>query len=297
MNEFKQEKPGEKQPSFEVSNLYYVLVFLLVVISLVTINRNDTGIWLVSVGIRDTTTILVALAILPPLIRFLVRGTRKGEAELSGVGKISWENVTEIDNEIFEKQKIQEKAGEAAKDGTKSIEELEAMLQNADIDLRKTVTLQDMPFVQQLYLQKLNEAVKDFNRNRQKRPSGRSTVAQADAIAYRMRSMAPLLDGKIGIAKWLDSANSGKRLAAIKYLDWSQDIEFAQVLANQLQVLEDTGDTFQAFHILLALSSMADQLSYDYRDSIRRIIEKYTPNGNGASSRQSVKNRILKVLS
>jgi hypothetical protein len=163
--------------------------------------------------------------------------------------------------------------------------------------LEKTMPLQELPFVRQIYLQKFYELVKDFNRNRHLRPSGRSTVAEADNIAYRMRTMAPLLFDQLDIPALLDSSNLGKRLAAIKYLDWAQDIEYAKTLANQLQDLEDAKDTFQTFHILLALSSMADQLSYDYRDEIKGILEEYTPKGAGDSSRAHVRDRILKILS
>jgi hypothetical protein len=163
--------------------------------------------------------------------------------------------------------------------------------------LEKTVALQELPFVQQVYLQRLNELVKGFNRNRHLRPSGRSTLAEAGEIAYRMRTMAPLLFGQLDIPVWLDSPNLGKQLAAIKYLDWAQDIEFAEALANRLQELEKNGDTFQAYHVLLALYSMANQLSYDYKNKVKGVLEKYTPSGTGDASRAYVKERILEILS
>ena len=284
-----------KRSSFELARWYCILAFVLAILSLVTANRNVAGAWEVTLGIRETTPILVALAILPFLLRFVVAGTRKGKLGVPGLFETSWDN-SEINKEITNSQKKHEMAGEAVKDQTKSQRDIEEIRGDADIDLEKTVTPQELPFVQQVYLQKLNEMVKDFNRNRHNRPSGRSTPAEAEEIAYRMRSMAPLLFGQLDILTWLHIPNMGKQLAAIKYLDWAQDIEFAETLAERLQELENNRDTFQAYHVLLALYSMADQLSYNYKDKVKELLEAYKPSGTVDSSRANVKGRILGIL-
>jgi len=96
---------------------------------------------------------------------------------------------------------------------------------------------------------------------------------------------------------WSDGPNLGKQFAAIKCLDWSQEIEFAEALASRLPVLEKVGDTFQAYHTLLALHSMANQLAYDYKEKIVGLLKAYTPGNKGDTSREYVKTRILEILS
>lgn len=291
-----QKVPAQKTSSFEISNWYYIFVLVFSFISLVTLSRNTGGVWEIKLGIDETTPFLIALAILPSLLRLFVGGTNKGTAELLGIGKLSWENIPEIDEELDEKQEKHKRAGDAVKDDKKNLQDIEEIRRDADLDLETKIPLQELPYVQQIYLQKFNELVKEFNRNRHLRSTGRKSVDETDNIAYRMRSIAPLLFGQFDVATWLQSQNMGKQLAAVKYLDWAQDIEYAEILANRLQKLDEVGDTFQSFHILLTLLSMSDQLAYDYREKIIRILEKYTPKGNIDSSRASVKNRILEIL-
>jgi hypothetical protein len=138
--------------------------------------------------------------------------------------------------------------------------------------------------------------VQDFNKDRHNRKKGLSSVGSATPIIYEMRAMAPLLYGQLDIASWLNSPNLGKQLAAIKYLDWAKDIEFAEALASRLEILEKSGDTFQAYHVLLALHSMADQLSYNYKDKVMVLLDNYKPEGRDLSSRLMEKERILKIL-
>jgi hypothetical protein len=292
-----QESPIQEKPSFELTRWYYILVSVLIILSLIRVSSSGAGGWEIALGIHEMTPLLVALAVLPPLLRFLVGGIRKGTAKGPAGLEFSWDNTREIDKEITDKQRKQENIGEAAKDRGKSQDEIEEIRRGADIDLEKTVAPQDLPFVRQVYLQRLHELVKRFNRNRHLRPSGGSTVAEADEIAYRMRSMAPLLFGQLDIPTWLSRPNLGKQLAAVKYLDWAQDIEFAEALATRLTDLEERGDTFQAYHVLLALYSMAGLLSYDYKAKVRGLIENYTPEGGGDSERAYVKGRILDILS
>ncbi|MDH3380208.1 MAG: hypothetical protein OER87_17725 [Gammaproteobacteria bacterium] len=296
MNNQNQEIP-EKNSSPEPPKWYYLLVLVLVILSLVTVNRDQAGAWEITLGIRETTPILIALALLPFLLRFLVGKTKRGVAEIPGVGKFSWENISEIDKDIADKQKKHAVAGEAAKIPTKNGGGPEKIDQVEDIDLEKAVTPQELPLVKQVYLQKFNGLVKDFNRNRHLRSSGKSTIAEADDIAYKMRSMAPLLFDQFDISAWLESPSLGKQLAAVKYLDWVQDIEFAETLAIRLLELERKGDTFQSYHVLLALNSMANQLSFDYKDKIKKLLEQYIPSGAGDSSRAYLKDNILKILS
>ena len=292
-----QESSIKEEPSFELARWYYVLIFVLTVLSLVTLNRNEAGAWEITVGIRETTPILVALFILPFILKLLIGSTKKGALEVSGLGKISWENILEIDSELAEKKSKLKAAGEAAKEQKNSSDDFEQIRVAADIDLERTVDLQELPLIQHIYLQRLDELVKSFNRNRHLRSSNRSTFAEADDIAYKMRAIAPLLFNQLDISGWLNSPSLGKQLAAIKYLDWNQDIEFAEDLASRLQVLETNGDTFQAYHILLALLSMANQLSYDYKNRIKELLKQYKPQSSGDSSREYIKERILKILS
>ena len=296
MGKENRKKPSQDRRPLEIPTWYFGLVFFLAFLSLVTLSQNAIGEWQVALGIHQATPLLIVLAILPPILKFFVRETKKGSAGIPGLFSLTWDNVSEIDEELAENKTKFERAGEAAKIKDTNQDDIQELQKEADLDLEERVALQDLPFVQQIYLQKLNELVKEFNRNRHWRKSGKSTVAEADEIAYKMRSMAPLLFGQLDLPHWLDSPNLGKRLAAIKYLDWAQDIEFAEDLASRLQELENDGDTFQTFHILLALMSMADQMAFDYKDKVAAILAQYTPKDT-PSSRTVVRDRILEILS
>lgn len=104
-------------------------------------------------------------------------------------------------------------------------------------------------------LQRLYQLVKAFNRNRHL-PFSSERTRQGDEIAFTMREAAPFLFGQFDVAQWLKSDSVGKRLAAIKYLDWLQDVEYFERLLGMLA----TEKPFVQLHILLALENMLDQL-------------------------------------
>ena len=52
---------------------YYVVFAILFIISIFTISRNIEGEWEYSIEVETTTTIILALAVLPALFRFLVK--------------------------------------------------------------------------------------------------------------------------------------------------------------------------------------------------------------------------------
>lgn len=104
-------------------------------------------------------------------------------------------------------------------------------------------------------LQRFFRLVKEFNRNRH-RPFSDDRTKEGDEIAFTMREAAPFLFDQFDVKDWLNRRNTGKRLAAIKYLDWLQDIEFLNKLLGMLV----TEKPFMQLHILVAIYSMLDQL-------------------------------------
>lgn len=135
----------------------------------------------------------------------------------------------------------------------------------------------------------LYQLVKAYNHNRQLTPSAERTFA-GDDIAYTMRELAPQVFGQLPVDLWLNSKNAGKRLAAVKYLDWLQDIEFTAVLLERL-ALESP---FIQFHIMWTLYSMADQFDTSQQGLIRNQLEMHKfPDG---SSRQYWKAKLLASL-
>ena len=298
MGKENQEQSNHNKQLSKVPEWYYMAIFALVILSLITIKRDVTaGKWEIAVGIREITSVLVGLALLPVLLGFIFRHVDKGNLKMPGGPELSWDNrKREIDQEIAEKQKRHERAGEAARKPTMELGDI-GEIRDADTELRDAIPAQELPIAQQTYLRELDKLIKDFNRNRHLRPSWESTAQEGDKIAYKMRAMAPLLSGQLDIPGWLASNNLGKHLAAIKYLDWAQDIEFADVLSSQLAELESKGDIFQPFHILLALLSMADQLAYDLKDTVKKALEDYIPKRGAASAREHLRDQILRILS
>lgn len=116
-------------------------------------------------------------------------------------------------------------------------------------------------------LQRLYRLVKEFNRNRAQ-PFSAERTRQGDEIAFTMREAAPFLFGQIDAGQWLKSDSAGKRLAAIKYLDWLQDAEFGGTLLGMLL----TEKPFVQLHILLALDAMLDQFDWTLRGKVRAAL-------------------------
>jgi hypothetical protein len=137
--------------------------------------------------------------------------------------------------------------------------------------------------------QHLYELVKSFNRTRHQ-PRGNSRTRAGDEIAYQLREFAPQVDGRFDVRGWLDSANTGKRLAAVEFLDWKQDTEFFALLVDKL--FEET--PFIQFHILIALNSLLDQLDYEQMVYLQGRLKAYDPGEDGSRRmlRQALVGRV-----
>ena len=125
--------------------------------------------------------------------------------------------------------------------------------------------------------QQLYELVQEFNRNRHQPYSVQRTIA-GDDIVFQMRELAPAIDGQFDVAVWLQSDNLGKRVAAIQFLDWKQDIEFFAPLLDKLT----DEKPFVQFHILIALNSMLDQLDSGQMKTLRNILAGYLTIGDAS---------------
>jgi hypothetical protein len=266
---------------------YYPFVLLLIVLSLVSLSRNVTGEWEITLGVQEITVFLVALIILPILVKFF-RGYEKGGVKLLGV-EANWERKSELDNVVTEAKQIHEKAGKFTGKLNIQQDEIENKQKKADNQLAESLNPQELPIYQSLYMKELYQLASEFNRNRRSLMSDKRTF-DGDAIAYRMRAISPLLFGQINLDTWLNSSNPGKRLAAIKYIDWLLDIEYADKLSAQLL----TEEPFFQFHIMLALSKMVDQLPKDNQEKLKTILSGYNlPEG---SNRGFWKQHILSKL-
>jgi len=119
-------------------------------------------------------------------------------------------------------------------------------------------------------LQRLFRLVREFNRNRH-RPFSDDRTKEGDEIAFTMREAAPFLFGQFDVKDWLDSGNPGKRLAAIKYLEWLQDIEYLNSLLGKL-IKEKP---FMQLHSLVAIDSMLDQLNQQHQKLVHAALIAY----------------------
>lgn len=119
-------------------------------------------------------------------------------------------------------------------------------------------------------LQRLYLLIKAFNRNRHA-PFSSERTRQGDEIAFTMREAAPFLFDQFDVGQWLKSDSAGKRLAAIKYLDWLQDVEYFSSLLGMLA----TEKPFVQLHILLALDSMLDQLDLKHQQIATVALSAY----------------------
>lgn len=140
-------------------------------------------------------------------------------------------------------------------------------------------------------VQRIHVLVKAFNRNRQQPFSDFRTI-QGDEIAFQMREAAALLYGKFDVLQWLKGNNVGKRLVAIKYLDWLQDIDYVDDLINGL----GSERPFMQLHILVTLHGLIDQLDEGTRRKLKTRMLSFNIIRNDPSL-SFWKQRILEVLS
>lgn len=132
----------------------------------------------------------------------------------------------------------------------------------------KTVYRQsDLPEEWAEPLQQYYGMVKEFNRNRAT-PFNDARTRAGDMIAFRMRAIAPFLFGQFDVNSWLSSSSIGKRLGAVKYLDWAQDVEFFSSLLARLAMEKP----FMQLQILLALDGMLDQLKWQDRALLKTAL-------------------------
>lgn len=140
-------------------------------------------------------------------------------------------------------------------------------------------------------LHRIYALVKTFNRNRQQ-PYSNARTLHGDEIAYQMREAAPMLFGKFELGAWLLGNNIGKRLFAIKYLDWLQDIDYVDDLIGRL----GSERPFMQLHILITLYGMIDQLDAGSRLKLKARMLSFNIIQNDAGL-SFWKQRILDVLS
>lgn len=141
--------------------------------------------------------------------------------------------------------------------------------------------------------QRLYELVAAFNRNRNKPFTPQRTV-EGDDIAYDMREIAPFVFERFDVDTWLRDGSAGKRLAAIKYLDWLQDVSYLDALAGQLGAER----RLMQFHTLLAIDSMLDQLDGAQRTMLSARLAVYNrlnPDGDIEFWRQRILRRMSEM--
>jgi hypothetical protein len=139
-------------------------------------------------------------------------------------------------------------------------------------------------------LQRLYRLAREFNRNRHQLFTEART-RQGDEIAFTMREAAPFLFGQFDVKAWLNSSSTGKRLAAVKYLDWLQDIEFLDNLLAKLA----TESPFMQLHILTTIDSMLDQLDKPGQALVSTALTAYQIRGRD-TDREYWRKRILERL-
>jgi hypothetical protein len=159
-----------------------------------------------------------------------------------------------------------------------------------DVDWNKPPSSKDVPQEFGEPLEQLYALVKAFNRNRAL-PFSDARTFQGDDIAFRMREMAPFLFGQFDVQHWLNSSNAGKRLVAIKYLDWLGDVEYLDNLLGKLT----TESPFMQLHALVAIDGMLDQLDSKRRTIVKARLTAYNILRNDASL-EFWKKRILSRL-
>jgi hypothetical protein len=140
-------------------------------------------------------------------------------------------------------------------------------------------------------LLRLYELVAAFNRNRNQPFTPQRTI-EGDDIAYDMRELAPFVFERFDVDAWLRDGSAGKRLAAIKYLDWLQDVSFLDALVARL----GSERRLMQFHTLLTIDSLLDQSGGAQRTTLNARLAVYN-RINPDSDIEFWKQRILRRMS
>lgn len=136
----------------------------------------------------------------------------------------------------------------------------------------------------------LHALVRDYNRSRRVADASRRIRAASD-IVLRMQALSPAVGLQLPVRAWLDSQNKGKRLAAIVYLGWLQDIEYLKTLLDMLLAEKST---YLQYHMLLTIYSMADQVNPFDQAAYVRALQTYAP--EDAPDRVFWRDRIISRL-
>jgi hypothetical protein len=150
-------------------------------------------------------------------------------------------------------------------------------------------SIDENPTIYSTTLLEIHALIKAFNRSRLLPPS-RQRIEYGDTIAYEMRELSPKLFNQLDIDRWLISPNPGKKLVALTYLDWIQDIEYVDTLLAMLPA----ESPFLQFYILIALQSMIDQVSHNMRTRVAETLHAYNPPEH--SHRVKWRSQILALL-
>jgi hypothetical protein len=141
--------------------------------------------------------------------------------------------------------------------------------------------------------QRLYELVAAFNRNRNK-PFSQQRTIEGDDLAFDMRELAPHVFERFDVDAWLRNVSSGKRLAAIKYLDWLRDVSYLDALVDRLS----SERRLMQFHALLAIDNMLDQLSGAQRTMLSArlaIYNRIRPDADIEFWRQRILRRMSEI--
>jgi hypothetical protein len=158
-----------------------------------------------------------------------------------------------------------------------------------NIDWEATIVRQEGEDDRSFDLLEAHSLIKQYNR-RYQTLSKEKRIKTENEVSYSLRELAPRLFHKFDVAEWLASANPGKRLTAIVYLNWLQDIEYVPLLLTR--VVDE--EPFLQLYILITLNSMLDQAGEGLRDSIEAHLTAYTP--PHSSTRYAWKTQILSTL-
>ena len=277
----KSAKSSDEIQKFPLRGLYFVVIFILTLLSLVKLSiqsdNTSTFPWKTSaeIQVNSITLILLLLIWLPLLIPWIVSISPRFQTFLTGLRESGLEEVEagilrikltagiEKAADMYEKKVL-----DSDKLATTNVQEIEK-LENSYRESIESVSRMSKNLTSSEAMSKVDELGLYYDRIRETMPSGHERSQLMRSVESAMWALIPSIQN-FPIRARLNSTKGGERISAYKFLEWQPSIEYIDLLlARSIGVLEVP---FAQYAALLTLRRLVVNLDID-KNTQNRILQ------------------------
>lgn len=277
----KSAKSSDEIQNFPLRGLYFVVIFILTLLSLIKLSIQSDNIstfpWKISaeIQVNSITLILLLLIWLPLLIPWIVSISPRFQTFLTGLRESGLEEVEagilrikltagiEKAADMYEKKVL-----DSDKLATTNVQEIEK-LENSYRESIESVSRMSKNLTSSEAMSKVDELGLYYDRIRETMPSGHERSQLMRSVESAMWALIPSIQN-FPIRARLNSTKGGERISAYKFLEWQPSIEYIDLLlARSIGVLEVP---FAQYAALLTLRRLVVNLDID-KNTQNRILQ------------------------